>query len=88
MWAINITNCGPCGGAACFWNEIESIDGDANSTGCHFAFVQMVHVVVVVGAIGGIGRKNFTDEGSGGVKSTSEAVGCGLWVADGAQVTG
>ena len=48
----------------------------------------MVHVVVVVGAIGGIGRKNFTDEGSGGVKSTREAVGCGLWIADGAEVTG
>ena len=68
--------------------EIESIYGDADSIGCRFAFVQVVHVVVVVGAIGGISRENSTDEGSGGVERTIEAVGCGLRVADGAEVAG
>ena len=68
--------------------EIESIDGDADSIGCRFAFVQVVHVVVVVGAVGGICGKNFTDEGSGGVERTIEAVGRGLWVTDGAEGTG
>ena len=48
----------------------------------------MVHVVVVVGAIGGISRENFTDEGSGGVERTIEAIGCGLAVGEGAEVTG
>ena len=48
----------------------------------------MVDVVVVVGAVGGSCGENFTDEGSGGVERTIEAVGCGLWVADGAEVTG
>ena len=48
----------------------------------------MVHVVVVVGAIGGICGENSTDEGFSGVERTIEAVGRGLAVGEGAEVTG
>ena len=77
MGAVETAHCHFFGTAPTGGDEVDSVDGNADSRGCGFAVVQVVRNAVVVGAVGG---GDAGDGGCGGIVSARETVGGGLGV--------
>ena len=82
--AVETAHCHFFGTAPTGGDEVDSMDGNADSRGCGFAFVQVVRIAVVVGAVGG---GDAGDGGCGGIVSARETVGGGLGVGNGTEMS-
>ena len=66
--AVETAHCHFFGTAPTGGDEVETMDGNADSRGCGFAVVQVVRIAVVVGAVGG---GDAADGGLGGIAEHS-----------------
>ena len=83
MWTVNAID-GYFFGTGADFNKLNSVDCNADSECGGFAFVQMVDVCVVVGAVSGY---NWGDAVNGWYGFTCETVWICLWVGNAACAT-